>query len=118
MAKFQDDVWLTSRSNFVCTPHHPWARGRGRYGSLSLFYGGLESLLGPPKMYKGAQHEDKSLFNTMEYEHTCDKDAKTKFKAPNGVSTSPSLEWECVCAPSKDVEYPERHKYRENHPEW
>ena len=27
-----------------------------RYGSLSLFYGGLESLLGPPKMYKGAGH--------------------------------------------------------------
>ena len=24
------------------------------YGSLSLFYGGLESLLGPPKMVKGS----------------------------------------------------------------
>ena len=26
------------------------------YGSLSLFYGGLESLLGPPKMYKARAH--------------------------------------------------------------
>ena len=33
------------------------------YGSLSLFYGGLESLLGPPKMVNG------SLFVSMEQEH-------------------------------------------------
>ena len=56
------------------------------YGSLSLFYGGLESLLGPPKMYKGPQHEEKSLYNTMEFEHTADKDARTEFKAPTRAS--------------------------------
>ena len=40
------------------------------YGSLSLFYGGLESLLGPPKMYLGpmSSEAEKSLFNMMEWE--------------------------------------------------
>ena len=38
-------------------------------------------------MYKGPQHEDKSLFNTMEFEHTADKDAAVSFSSPNGLST-------------------------------
>ena len=88
------------------------------YGSLSLFYGGLESLLGPPKMYKGPQHEEKSLFNTMEFEHTADKDARTEFKAPNGVATKSETEWQVVVAPEKGAEYPERLGYKENHPTW
>jgi len=88
------------------------------YGSLSLFYGGLESLLGPPKMYKGPSNEEKSLFNTMEYEHMLDKDAKVDFKAPNGVTTTPAIEWAVVVAPQKGVAYPERGGYETNYPQW
>ena len=87
------------------------------YGSLSLFYGGLESLLGPPKMYKGPQHEEKSLYNTMEFEHCTDKDAKADFKAPNGVLTTSAIEWALVTNPVKGTEYPERANYREKHKE-
>ena len=88
------------------------------YGSLSLFYGGLESLLGPPKMYKGPQHAEKSLFNTMEYEHTAEKDAKDSFTSPNGTTTDAETEWAVVCAPQQSVLYPERAGYREAHPGW
>ena len=89
------------------------------YGSLSLFYGGLESLLGPPKMYKGPQHTEKSLFNTMEFEHTCDKDAKVKFSSPNGMTTTTEREWEIVVHPDmEENNYPERVGFREHHPTW
>lgn len=88
------------------------------YGTLSLFYGGLESLLGPPKMFKGGEHEDKSLFNTMEYEHCQEKDSSAVFTAPNGTTTQSSTEWAVVCAPKKSEAYPERVGYRERHPGW
>lgn len=88
------------------------------YGSLSLFYGGLESLLGPPKMYKGSQHTEKSLLNMMEFEHCNEKDAKEKFDSNSGVTTTSETEWLIVVNPSKDVEYPERQGYRERHPNW
>ena len=88
------------------------------YGSLSLFYGGLESLLGPPKMYKGAQHEEKSLFNSMEFEHCNEKDSKATFTAPNGVTTDSSTEWDIVCSPEAGRDYPERQGYRAHHPAW
>ncbi len=81
------------------------------YGSLSLFYGGLESLLGPPKMYKG------SLRNSMEQEHTGEKDAKSEFTTSNGVTTTAETEWEAVIAPRPQM-YPERRGFREQHPEW
>ena len=92
------------------------------YGSLSLFYGGLESLLGPPKMYKGAAHDDKSLFNMMEFEHCNDKDADAEFTVNQGLSTTAKTEWEVVVKPDKaKIEaqsYPERDGYREQHPDW
>ena len=88
------------------------------YGSLSLFYGGLESLLGPPKMYKGLQHEEKTLFNSMEFEHCGEKDASEMFTAPNGVTTTSETEWVVVCRPDADADYPERTGYRAHHPEW
>jgi len=88
------------------------------YGSLSLFYGGLESLLGPPKMYKGPQHEEKTLFNSMEFEHCGEKDASEMFTAPNGVTTTSETEWVVVCRPDADADYPERTGYRAHHPEW
>ena len=70
------------------------------YGSLSLFYGGLESLLGPPKMYKGANHAEKSLFNTMEFEHLLGPDAKDDFTGNTGATTTsePSGGRRCVSA--------------------
>ena len=88
------------------------------YGSLSLFYGGLESLLGPPKMYKGPQHTEKSLFNTMEMEHTAGPDAATEFEANMGLKTTAEKEWEIVVAPKEGVEYAEREGYRESHATW
>ena len=89
------------------------------YGSLSLFYGGLESLLGPPKMYKGATHAERSLYNMMEFEHTGEKDSLEEFVAPNGVTSKAEIEWEVVCSPSKDAsQYPERQGYRDSHPTW
>ena len=88
------------------------------YGSLSLFYGGLESLLGPPKMYKGPGHAEKSLFNTMEFEHTGEKDSHEKFTSGNGMSSTPETEWNIVVKPEKGVEYPERDGFREQHPGW
>ena len=81
------------------------------YGSLSLFYGGLESLLGPPKMVRG------SLFNAMEGEHTAEKDSFIMFTTPNGVTTQSATEWEVVSAPSRGTTYPEREGFRDRHPE-
>jgi len=90
------------------------------YGSLSLFYGGLESLLGPPKMYKGTlvNNEEKSLFNTMIVEHTAEKDSKDNFESNGGVTTTSETEWTIVTTPSKDTEYPERTGYREKFASW
>lgn len=69
-------------------------------------------------MYKGAQHAEKSLYNTMEFEHTQEKDSKASFTAPNGTTTTADTEWVVVCAPEAGVEYPERAGYRERHSEW
>ena len=88
------------------------------YGSLSLFFGGLESLLGPPKMYKGPSHAERSLFNMMEYEHIGDKDATSSFTAPNGTTTTSEVEWQFVCLPEARDAYPERQGFREHHSQW
>ena len=69
-------------------------------------------------MFKGAEHEEKSLFNTMEYEHCHEKDAAADFTASNGTTTKSRIEWEVVCAPVKEAQYPERVGYRERHPSW
>ena len=69
-------------------------------------------------MYRGPQHEEKSLYNSMEFEHTGDKDAKVDYRAPNGVITSSDKEWAVVVAPEKGFAYPERAGYKEKHPEW
>ena len=88
------------------------------YGSLSLFYGGLESLLGPPKMYKGAPEEEKSLFNMMQYEHLSERDSSVPFESNGGVTTTAETEWAIVVKPNKETDYPERVGYRERHPGW
>ena len=89
------------------------------YGSLSLFYGGLEALLGPPKMLKGHQpgKEAPSLMNAMEHDHNEEKDSKSEFESSNGVTTSSVIEWEVVVCPKEELVetygYPERAGFRE-----
>ena len=82
------------------------------YGSLSLFYGGLESLLGPPKMVNG------SLENGMAREHQGEADSKIGFSTSNGVTTVSEKEWEVVVSPIAEMTYPERDGLRETNPSW
>ena len=51
-------------------------------GPLSLFYGGLEAVIGPPLMEHG------SLLEAMESEHTARDDSKVKFKSSNGMTST------------------------------
>ena len=39
-------------------------------------------------MYKGPQHVEKSLFNTMETEHLNEKDSQVVFASNGGVKTT------------------------------
>ena len=95
------------------------------YGSLSLFYGGLESLLGPPQMHKDMDREDcaATLLKAMENEHTIGPDATDEFTSTNGVTTHSRLEWEIVENPKRKPEtpdglYPERAGMRDSHPHY
>ena len=94
------------------------------YGSLSLFYGGLESLLGPPQMAKDPESKDgmATLLKAMENEHCTGPDAADDFATSNGVTTTSPLEWEIVIAPKRrpdtpDGMYPERQGMRSSNPE-
>lgn len=93
------------------------------YGSLSLFYGGLESLLGPPSMVKDPEMDGKAtLLKAMENEHTTQPDCQESFTSSNGVCTTSATEWEVVKCPDKakvvSGDYPERYGMRESHPNW
>lgn len=97
------------------------------YGSLSLFYGGLESLLGPPQMSKEHQGEEAtaSLFKSMENDHCAMPDSNELFETPNGTISKSCIEWEVVVDPKpqpaglpEDALYPERTGLRESNPEW
>ena len=100
------------------------------YGSLSLFYGGLESLIGPPVMVKDPERVDAAtgemeatLYKAMANEHTDVenlKDVDITFHTTNGMATTSMLEWEIVTSPSKnrESEYPERTGLREQSPEF
>lgn len=57
-------------------------------GSLDVFYGGLERLLGPPRLL------NNSLFNRMEMEHCKQTDSLTSFTSSNGMTSTSSDEWE------------------------
>ena len=72
------------------------------YGSLSLFYGGLESLIGPPHMVEG------SMLNSMADEHRRGKDATKPFTSANGVTSTSADEYGFVVEPDAAREYPER----------
>ena len=69
-------------------------------------------------MYKGPQHTEKSLFNTMEMEHLGGPDASLEFEANMGIKTTAATEWEVVVSPKEGAEYPERPGYRESHATW
>ena len=73
------------------------------YGSLSLFYGGLESLLGPPQMHKDPELPDAppSLIKAMANEHCASADSHEAFATTTGVSTTAAMEWEIVTAECK-----------------
>jgi len=94
------------------------------YGSLSLFYGGLESLLGPPQMARTDTSDPDSLatlLKSMENDHCAMPDSAVLFKTPNGMEAISKVEWEFVNCPRltdyEDV-YPERDGIREANPEW
>ena len=57
-------------------------------GALSLFYGGLESLIGPPQMIDG------SLIKSMEQEHCSRADSFLRFVSSNGITSISKDEWE------------------------
>eukprot|EP00326_Haptolina_ericina_P037582 CAMPEP_0181244632 /NCGR_PEP_ID=MMETSP1096-20121128/42969_1 /TAXON_ID=156174 ORGANISM="Chrysochromulina ericina, Strain CCMP281" /NCGR_SAMPLE_ID=MMETSP1096 /ASSEMBLY_ACC=CAM_ASM_000453 /LENGTH=823 /DNA_ID=CAMNT_0023341205 /DNA_START=27 /DNA_END=2496 /DNA_ORIENTATION=- len=72
------------------------------YGALALFYGGLESLIGPPQMIDG------SLIKSMEQEHSVRPDSHLKFTSSNGMSSTSRDEWEVAYEPVPEKVYPER----------
>ena len=78
------------------------------FGSLELFFGGLEGIIGPPRLIKG------SLIEAMRQEHTLEKDSQVSFKSSNGVSTTSETEWEFVHEPDMTEQkvYPERGEFR------
>mmetsp|Transcript_34214 Transcript_34214/g.89391 ORF Transcript_34214/g.89391 Transcript_34214/m.89391 type:complete len:1055 (+) Transcript_34214:149-3313(+) len=82
------------------------------YGALALFYGGLESLIGPPQMIDG------SLIKSMEQEHSIRPDSNLKFRSSNGMESISKDEWEVAYEPIPDKEYAERVGFKEEHPEW
>lgn len=61
------------------------------FGSLDLFFGGLEGIIGPPQMVLG------SLMNSMAADHCSNKDSTIFFTSSNGVSTFSEQEWK-LCA--------------------
>jgi hypothetical protein len=85
------------------------------YGSLSLFYGGLESLLGPPQMHKEGPEETSlaTLIKAMENDHCSMVDSKDEFTTPNLIISTSVTEWEFVAKPKvpkagENMVYPER----------
>ena len=72
------------------------------FGSLDLFFGGLEGVIGPPQMIDGSLHK------AMKAEHTTYKDSNKEFKSANGVTTTSAIEWEIVAEPDLQKAYPDR----------
>jgi len=85
------------------------------YGTLDVFFGGLERLLGPPQMVKDPDKGNTpTIMKAMETEHTSADlpDTHKTFTSSNGVTTTSATEWEFVYSPDlkkhKAKEYPER----------
>jgi hypothetical protein len=89
------------------------------YGSLDVFFNGLETLLGPPQMMKDPDNNGVATIKMgMQLEHTSQKDASEPFTSSNGVTTTSEVEWRFAYCPSDEEEYPERKGFATEHPEW
>ena len=91
------------------------------YGSLDVFFNGLETLLGPPQMVKDPEAPDgaATLLMGMRADHTMQKDATDEFTSSNGVTTTSAVEWQFAYAPDcREGAYPERAGFAEAHPNW
>ena len=69
------------------------------YGSLDVFYSGLEQLLGAPSMVP---------LDGMEREHCAEDDSDEPFTTSNGMTTTSRDEFEFVVRPQPGKNYPER----------
>ena len=92
------------------------------YGTLDVFFGGLETLLGPPIMVKDPDAPDggATLLMGMKSEHCLQKDSDESFTSSNGVTTTSEIEWRFAHAPdmSGATDYPERVGFKQDHPGW
>ena len=81
-------------------------------GSLDVFYGGLDKLVGPPRMISG------SLLLAMEAEHCKARDANEAFSPSNGpgMDTTSAIEWAFVVTSEAHSVYPERDDIRRQMP--
>ena len=69
------------------------------YGSLEVFYQGIEGMLGPPAM---------NVLEGMEREHCSRPDADVTYTTCNGMRTTSRVEFEFVVRPRPGTVYPER----------
>ena len=84
------------------------------FGGIDQFYGGLDSLIGPPLPFEG------SLLRQMQREHCEESDSLEPFSTSNGVENATSeYEYFFVVDPERKSSYPERGgSFREKHPDW
>ena len=96
-------------------------KGEMQYGSLAVYFGGLEKLKGPPLLLPDARG-DRTVREAMRVEHCGRSDCAAPFSTSNGIERATAeLEWEFVEAPVVGAEgrYVERGGgFREAHPEW
>ena len=69
------------------------------YGTLEVFFQGLEGMLGPPSMH---------VMEGMEREHCASADSDATFTTSNGMKTTSRDEYEFVVRPLPGKGYPER----------
>jgi hypothetical protein len=66
------------------------------YGDISTFFGGLEGLVGPPKL---------DVFQGMQDEHIDSLDSRSEFTTNNyGITTTSEIEWHFVVDPETAME--------------
>ena len=84
------------------------------FGGIDQFYGGLESLVGPPLPFEG------SLLRQMQREHCEEADSLEPFSTTNGIENATSeCEYFFVVDHKRKDGFPERGgSFREEHPEW
>ena len=90
------------------------------YGTLDVFFNGLEQLLGPPSMVKDPDLDGlATICMGMKTEHLYQKDSYEEFTSSNHVTTTSAIEWEFAHCPDYEKDYPERGEgFEAEHPEW